>query len=198
MNTQEDRIIKLIAKNVPLTVIAGIVGCDVSYVSQISSGNSEKISALKYDSLVAQSARDERLNGLEDKAIDIVERKLDTIKENPFLMKSPSEAVRILSMINGLKRRGAASEGDTVLHQSNTVINISLPHHIVNKYAVATTGNVLDGEAVVIDAYNNVRVAGEQELVTMPSGTLKGMGNKEKDNVQNISVGRKKVPLSFD
>lgn len=196
ISTPENRIIKLAAKGIAAGVIADIVGCSISYVSQIASESVDKIQALKYDTLIEESERDARINALEDRSIGIVETKLDHLEQNPYMMKSPMEAVRMLATLNSLKRRGAR-EGDvnSGSNGSTTTINIVLPAHIVNKYSMATQGNVLDGDALVIDAHNNVRVAGEQELVTMPSGTLKvKLGGKD----GSVNSSPKKVKYNFD
>ena len=196
--TPEARIISLLAKNVTVSVIADIVGVTPGYVSQIAADNVERIGAIKYDRLVEETNRDDRINSLEDKAIGVVEGKLKMIEENPFLLKNPMDAVRMLTMVNGLKRRGAKEDNNGVNNNgSNTIVNIVLPMHIVNKYNNAISGNTINSDSVVIDANNNVRVAGEQELVTMPSGTLK-LKLEGKDGKQRVKSFTKKISNMFD
>jgi len=194
INSPEERIVRLLAKNVAVSIIADMIGCTPSYISQIASENTTRISALKYDALVEASNRDDRINSLEDRSIGIVETKIKQIEDNPYMLKNPMDAVRMLSTINALKRRGANNEDNTHHTGSNTIVNIVLPMHIINKYNVATSGDVLNNDSVVIDAHNNVRVAGDQELITMPSGSLKVKTGK----VNEQSNSSKKINFNFD
>ena len=196
IDSTEERIIRLLSKNIGISIIADMVGVTPGYISQIAADNSDRVSAIKYDTLLEASNRDDRINALEDRSIGIVEDKLKLLEDNPYAMKNPLDAVRMLTAINSLKRRGFSGDIDGNVNNSNTVINVVLPFHIVNKYAAAMSGEGLETESLVIDALNNVRVAGDQELVTMPSGTLKGKlpGVKSHDNISR----KERVQLSWD
>lgn len=159
----QDRICKLLGQGIEPARVASAVGCEQSYISQLLSDEhfKSRVQSLKLDMLQAATERDERLNGLEDKLI----KKVDESLANPLQFRTGIEQVRALSMVNNLKRRGANTDG-AVTMQNNTIVQLVLPTHIINKFA---------NKEYQLDINNQVIQAGEQTLVTMQSGSLESM-----------------------
>jgi hypothetical protein len=112
-------------------------------------------------SLGEATARDDRLNRIED---TIISRTEELIK-SPIAFKSPMDAVRALTMVNGLKRRG--SEGAMQTTQHSVVVQLVLPQITAQKFTV--------------DVNNQVIKTGEQSLVTIPSGGVQALAATHKE-----------------
>jgi hypothetical protein len=178
-----DRICKLLGQGIQASMIAHAVGCDQSYISQLMSEDAfkERVQELKFLALSDATNRDEKLNALEDSAIKIVEEKLSY---GSHVFKTASEATRALSMINALKRRGAAADGASSINQNSVVVNLVMPTHITNKFM----------DTVTMDVNNQIIKVADTDLVTMQSGTLENSlntigGNNEhsKSSQQRLS-----------
>jgi hypothetical protein len=136
----KEQIISLLTANVSTSQIAKATGTSESYVSQI-----------KATAQIVQttSARDNAYDNLED----ILTAKLqDTIG---FINK-PQEVLAMLVKVNGLKRRSLES-GDNAATVNNTVIQITLPPYMANRY----------------------RTNSNNEIVEVNDRSLVTMGNKE-------------------
>ena len=159
----QDRICKLLGQGIEAGRVASALGCEQSYISQLLADDQfkERVQSLKLDLLQAATERDERINSLEDKLI----KKVDDALANPLQFRTGMEQVRALSMVNNLKRRGANNDG-AITQQNNTIVQLVLPTHIVNKFA---------NKDYQLDINNQVIQAGEQSLVTMQSGSLELM-----------------------
>lgn len=147
----EDRALSLLGSGVQAEAVASALGVSPSRISQLLANKlfADKVTELRYESLQKHNVRDDAYNSLEDKLL----KKLDTAL--PFLIK-PESILKAISVVNGAKRRGqdapASSSG------TQNIVNIILPSKIAQQF---TTN--LD---------NQVIRAGEQELMTIPSGNL--------------------------
>lgn len=147
----EERILNLLGAGIIPEQVASAVGVSPSYISQLLSTDefSAAVSELRYKSLQKHNERDSNLDSLEDKILEKMHQTL------PLVMR-PMELTRMLQVVNAAKRRGTSTP-DSVL-QKQEVVTLSLPPVIINKF----TTNI----------QNQVVQTGNQELVTMQSGTL--------------------------
>lgn len=147
----EEKILNLLGSGVAAEQVATAVGVSPSYISQLISQEefSTAVSELRYQALQKHNERDTSLDSLEDKILEKMHQVV------PMVMR-PMELVRMLQVVNGAKRRGASAP-DSIL-QKQQVVTITLPQVVINKF--------------VANVNNQVVQAGQQELITMQSGTL--------------------------
>jgi transcriptional regulator with XRE-family HTH domain len=164
--TAEEKALNLLGAGVQAEQVAAALGVSPSYISQLLSQEdfSAAVSALRYESLQRHNVRDSKLDALEDAIIEKLEQTL------PLVMR-PMELTRMLTSVNGAKRRGTSTP-DAILTKQQ-VVNITIPTVIKNKF--------------VTNIHNQVVQAGEQQLVTMQSGTLL-------ENIKATENDPKRVP----
>lgn len=157
------KILGFLGSGVSAEKVAAAVGCDPSYISQLLADEefALAVSDKRLLSLGEATARDDRLNRIED---TIISRTEELIK-SPIAFKSPMDAVRALTMVNGLKRRG--SEGAMQTTQHSVVVQLVLPQITAQKFTV--------------DVNNQVIKTGEQSLVTIPSGGVQALAAAHKE-----------------
>jgi hypothetical protein len=167
--------VKLLGQGLDVGIVAHTLGCDESYISQLLAQDEFKkqVTVMKMDLLQDATNRDRRLDKIEDKIIDKVERDLES---NPFAFKSTSDAIRHLSIINGLKRRGAGADLGVMQNQGGvTVVKLTLAKHVNMRFEAQ------------VDANNQVIQVGEQAMITVASSTLSAsMQTKSSDAVGKI------------
>lgn len=141
LTQNEERAIAMLGSGVPQAQVAMALGVTESAVSQWMSQEefSRQVSDLKFKNLSRHTAIDDRYTSLEEKLQDKLEKVLP-------LMSKPRDIVTALTAINNTKRRGAQSVEHSSQH--STIINLSLPTQIVQKY-ISNSNNqiveVLDG-----------------------------------------------------
>jgi hypothetical protein len=147
----ESRALELLGNGVEPAHVANTLGISVSRISQLLSQEdfAAKVTELRYENLAKHNSRDASLDELEDK---LIKKMQDVI---PFMMR-PMEIVRALSVVNAAKRRGSSAPAQLV--QAQTVINLNLPAALINKFQ--------------LNINNQVTKAGQQDLLTIQSGTL--------------------------
>lgn len=150
MSTQE-RIISLLGTGVAPEQVASALGVTPSYVSQMLSDPAitAQVAELRYEHLQKHNARDNEYDELEDQLVA-------RLKDLMPLMVRPMEVLKSIQVINAAKRRGQSAPQALVASQN--IVQITVPTQIINRF----TTNV----------QNQVIKAGEQELLTMQSGTL--------------------------
>jgi len=167
--------IKLLGQGLDVGIVAHTLGCDESYISQLLSQDEFKkqVTVMKMDLLQDATNRDRRLDRIEDKIIDKVERDLES---NPYAFKSTSDAIRHLSIVNGLKRRGAGADLGVMQNQTGvTVVKLTLAKQVTARFEAQ------------VDANNQVIQVGEQAMITVASSTLSAsMKDKGSDVVSKI------------
>lgn len=147
----EDRALQLLGKGVQAESVASALGVSASRISQLLSNKffAEKVSELRYQTLQEHNIRDGKYDSLEDILLSKLEKSM------PLLVK-PESILKALTAVNGAKRRGQNAPTE-VTNQQN-IVNIVLPSSIAQKF--------------VTNVDNQVIKAGDQELLTMPSGNL--------------------------
>lgn len=156
-NPTEERALKLLGSGLGPEVVASAVGVSVSRISQLLSEKefADEVSTLRFNSLSKHTVRDESYDSLEDSL-------LQKLRQSLPLMHKPFELLRAIQVINGAKRRGVSSP--TTTHNQQTVVNITLPTQIVQRFTT--------------NAQNQVIHAGSQELLTIQSSQLEKLSSE--------------------
>lgn len=147
----EERALELLGSGIKSESVASALGVSPSRISQLLAEQhfADKVAELRYKNLQSHNKRDDKYDSLEDKLIFKLTNSLP-------LMVRPDTILKALSIVNGAKRRGQTSP-DTANSTTN-IVNIILPKVIAQK--------------IVTNLNNQVIRAGNQELLTMPSGNL--------------------------
>lgn len=170
----KEKLCRLLGHGISQTQAASAVGVDDSYVSQLMAEPEfkERVAALRVNALSSARERDERLDALEDKMIDKLDKDLS---HNPLAFKNAMERVRALHMINSMKRRSAPALEHP--HDSaSTHITLVLPTPIINKYI---NGQRDEQPKLVVNINNQIVKAGNKDLVTMQSKSMDSLVNKK-------------------
>lgn len=153
-NMIEQRALELLGNsNLNPSVVANALGVTPARISQLLAIEefSQEVTRRRFINLRANSSRDDRWDGLEDKLLDRLEKLL------PSMFKA-NDVLKALQVANQAKRRGVTDPNAGAIAQ--TVVPLQLPASIINNYQVK------------VDVHNNVVQAGDQSLVT---ATLKGV-----------------------
>ncbi len=147
----EEKALQLLGAGVQSSQVAAALGVTPSRIAQLLSDTvfADKVASLRYENLQKHNRRDEKYDSLEDKLLGKLEKAL------PLLVK-PESILGAMKIVNGAKRRGQSSP--EAVGSQQTIANLVLPSVVVNKFSV--------------DINNQVTKAGDQELLTMPSGNL--------------------------
>ena len=147
----ESRALELLGSGVSSEATAAALGVTESRISQLLSDEefSKQVITLRYKKLSQHNERDKKYDNLEDKLVEKLERSL------PLMIK-PELILKAIQTINSAKRRGVDSPSH--MGENQTVVKLTLPTAIVNKFTVNTN--------------NQVVKTGDQDLVTIQSGTL--------------------------
>ena len=162
----EERALKLLGTGVSAEQVAAALGVTPARISQLLSDESfaSQVADLKYSNLLSHSERDNKLDTLEDSLIQKIEML------TPLIMR-PMEAIKALQIVNGAKRRG--SQGLSAASPVTQVVQIAMPTQIVHKF--------------VTNIQNQVIQTGEQQLLTIQSGTLlKNIQAEQPEVVQSL------------
>jgi len=157
----EDRALHLLGAGVTSNQVASALGVTESRISQLLADTSfsARVSELRYKSLTEHNMRDSKYDKLEDRLLEKLEGAM------PLLIK-PESILKAMTVVNGAKRRGYTTT-DQVTNNTN-IASITLPTKIVNQF--------------ITNINNQVIKAGDQELLTMPSGNLMKMAEKAADS----------------
>lgn len=147
----QDRAMKLLGSGLAQETVALTLGVSPSYISQLMAQEefAAQVLELRFLSLQKHNERDSALDSLEDSLIEKLRSSL------AFCVR-PMEIVKAFQVINGAKRRGASAP-EQISHQNN-IVTVILPTQVIQK--------------ITVNAQNQAIRAGEQELITMQSGTL--------------------------
>lgn len=147
----EQKALNLLGSGIASEQVAAALGVTPSRISQLLSNETfaEQVAIIRYESLQKHNVRDGEYDSLEDELLVKLKKSL------PLLMK-PESVLKAIQVVNGAKRRGQSAPDQAV--SQNNLVSIILPNVIAAKFAVN------------ID--NQVTKAGDQDLVTMQSGSL--------------------------
>lgn len=170
-----DKALKLLGYGGSVVSVAAACGVTESDISQYLSDPefAAAVAELRYEAQSKHNARDEKLDSLEDSLIE----KLETLKD---LMIRPMEVLKALQIVNAAKRRGASSP--EVLATQQQVVSLTIPVFVTQRFST--------------NIHNQVVVAGNQELVTIPSNDLiNTVKQKIKSGIQH---GARQVTTTFE
>lgn len=147
----EERALSLLGAGINSESVASALGVTPARISQLLAEKhfSQAVSKLRYENLQKHNKRDDLYDSLEDKLLIKLEKSL------PLLVR-PETILKAMTVVNGAKRRGQSAP-QQVSNQQN-IVNLILPAVIAEKFT--------------IDINNQVTRAGDQDLMTMPSGNL--------------------------
>lgn len=145
------RILEMLGNGLAPAVVSSALGVSESYISQLLGEESfnQQVTGLRYANLQAATSRDRSYDSLEDALL------VKMAQAVPMLYK-PMEIVRMASMVNAMKRRGADAPENTVIHQ--TTVQLTLPIAITSRF--------------ITNSANQVIEAGDQELITIAASSL--------------------------
>jgi hypothetical protein len=160
----KDKVVSLLVAGVKPTNISAAVGCDESYVSQVSAECREQILAARSQRTESHIEHDLTLDNTEDRALQKVGRLLDTVTD-------PIKALSVFKVLNAAKRRH-----ESLANQQTTgaVVQLELPQ--IAKVAIR-----MSSDKQVIE------VAG-RSMVTMQAAQVEAMMNRRKAEQQEAIV----------
>ncbi|RLE96743.1 MAG: hypothetical protein DRJ63_10115, partial [Thermoprotei archaeon] len=147
----ETKALELLGSGVRAEQVASALGVTPSRIAQLLADESfaAKVAAKRYTALQAHNTRDNTYDTLEDRLLEKLDRAM------PLLVK-PESILKAITIVNGAKRRGQSAPEQVTSQQ--TIVQLVLPKVITQKFTT--------------DSNNQVVRAGEQSLITMPSGNL--------------------------
>lgn len=152
----KDKIKALLGQGHSAELVATIIGCDPSYISQLLEDEAfrNEVSELRVRSLQAASARDKKWDDLEDKLLDKLHSAVD------FVIK-PREILAVLSAANAAKRRGATAHESVTIN--NQIVNLLVPQRLVQTFTVNQNNQVIG--------------VGDKSMLTLPSTKIADLYN---------------------
>jgi hypothetical protein len=176
----KDKIKALLGQGHSPELVATIIGCDPSYISQLLENETfrNEVSELRVQSLQAATERDKKWDSLEEKLLD----KLHTVVD--FVIK-PREILALLSAANQAKRRGAtATESITI---NNQVVNLLMPTKLTATFTVNQNNQVIgvgDKSMLTMPSKNIEKLLAESQAATQAQ--LEDSANESIKNLQQV------------
>jgi hypothetical protein len=155
---QHERIIELLGTGLSVSTVASAVGVYAEHISRMLSSPdiAAKVSELRTIALTAATARDHKIDEIEDSLIEKVKELVDS-----GMIYKPRDVLATFSVINRAARRGIPPKESININQ--TVVQLNLPTAITKNFTLNPQGEVVD-----VETENGER----KTLVTMPSHTL--------------------------
>lgn len=171
----EERALALLGSGHAPAVVAASIGCSESFLSQLLSREdfAAQVAQLRYESLAKHNQRDASYDNLED---DLIEKLRDCLP----LMHRPMEILKAIQVINQAKRRGSSTP--EALQEKQTIVNLIMPTKVIQQF----TTNI----------QNQVIKAGNQELLTIQSGSLSNFVKERKNGGTALIDSKERVGAS--
>ena len=149
----EDRAVALMGSGVSAEQAALALGVTPARISQLMAQPefSSAVAEARYKNVAQHNDRDQKYNNIEDTIVDKLE-------ETVHLIQKPAELLRAAQVVSNIKRRGSNSH-DSVGGSQN-LVQIILPDVVAKDFTLQ------------IDINNQVKSAGDQDLLTINSATL--------------------------
>lgn len=153
MAIDKEQIKSLLGSGLSNEVVSSAVGCDPSYITQLMSDEtfSQEVVILRAAALTANSKRDRKSDGIEDKLLEKLEIAVDMGQ-----IYKPMDILRAAAVVNGMKRRGVPANES--LNINNRIVNLTIPIQVIQNFTKNSNGEVIS--------------VGDKTLVTMPTQTL--------------------------
>ena len=171
----ESRALVLLGQGISPEVVANSLGITASRISQMLSDEqfSAKVAELRFENLAKHNKRDNEYDSIED---ELLERLKDCLP----LMHRPMEILKSIQVINAAKRRGSSTPESITAKQQ--VIQLTVPIQILQNFQTNLQGQVTK--------------AGEQELITIQSGSLDTLVKEKRNGSAALITGKSEVASS--
>jgi len=158
----KDRIQKLLGSGLSPALVATVVGCDPSFISQLLSESdfALKVAEMRVHDIEELKVRDSKYDSLEDQFLERLENLL------PMMLK-PRDVLSALQVINNAKRRSEAFITPQAPTTVNNIVLLQLPTKTVNQFELNSKNEIIS-----ID---------DQALVAMPTSSLMKEVNQNAD-----------------
>ena len=166
----ESRALELLSSGIEQAAVASALGISESRISQLVAEPTFalKLAEARFEQLRKHNATDNEYDSLEKSLLEILKKQIPMM-----VMAKPMEIARVLSLINGAKRRGASAP-DAITRTKPTV-RLSIPISVVQKFATNAANQVVEAS-----------IGNEsQELVTIQSGQVQRLLNEQAINLQS-------------
>ena len=166
--------LELLGTGISPVVVATTLGITESAVSQWLSDQefASQVTGRRFANMQKHTARDAKWDELEDQ---LLAKMQDII---PFMMK-PFEIIRALQMVNAAKRRGPSAPENT--HIANTVVNLSIPVQIVQRFTKNADNQVIE-------------MAEEVQAVTPAKPKAQALITIDSSSLLSLNAARKGIP----
>jgi hypothetical protein len=116
----QNKAIALLGTGMGPTDVGTALGCDPSFISQMlmDEGTRSKVLALRAESLQAQTARDKKIDGIEDQLIEKLQDQVQYITKTRDLLSA-------FGVLNAAKRRGA--QATSAINLTQNIVSINMP-----------------------------------------------------------------------
>lgn len=177
----QERILKMLGMGIDQHKVASAIGVEPSYISQLLADEDFKsqVQELKFANLTEATNRDKRYNGLEDKILDKIESDID---RNPLAFRNTMEKMKALTMVNGLKRRGAGVD-ENHSHVQQTTVQLIMPTVLFNRYVKSVDNQIVQ--------------AGNKDLLTMQSQALEELANEHAASLEISTKDTRPSSITF-
>ena len=181
--------LELLGTGISPVVVATTLGITESAVSQWLSDQdfATQVTSRRFAGMQKHVARDAKWDDLEDKLLDRLQDLL------PFMHK-PFEIIRALQLANGAKRRGPSAPENT--HIANTVVNLSIPVQIVQRFTKNADNQVIEMEAS--EAPSAPSKPQTQALITIDSGSLLALNASRKGVPNDVAISQGETAATED
>lgn len=184
---KKQKILEMLGNGYTQELVATSLGVSPSLVSQYLSDEefASAVIARRYERLNKHTARDDRLDGMEDELIKKLEDMLGMVYK-------PMEVARLLQLVNGLKRRGAGSDPTAATIINNQVVNLQLPPAIVQHFTA-------DINNQVVEVIESTQPAEQQRhsLITMSAGNLQQLAKARRISYEQASSEQTSPPAAL-
>lgn len=139
MAASKDQVRDLLGQGLSNDVVATAVGLTPGAISAMMADEEfrDSVILLRTSNLTAHSARDRSIGALEDKILQKAHEVIDHIYK-------PKEVIAVLKAVNGLVRRGVASQQAAVTN--NVIVQLNIPQTVIKQYTVNAHKEVVDVE----------------------------------------------------
>jgi hypothetical protein len=171
----ESRALVLLGQGIAPEVVANSLGITASRISQLLSDEqfAARVAELRFENLAKHNKRDNEYDSIEDEL-------LDKLRDCLPLMHRPMEILKSIQVINAAKRRGSSTPESITAKQQ--VIQLTVPVQILQNFQTNLQGQVTK--------------AGEQELITIQSGSLDSLVKEKRNGSPALITGKPEVASS--
>lgn len=144
----QTRAIELLGDGHSQVAVARALGLSESRISQLMEEENfaTAVASRRFEKLKKYNELDRKYDQLEATALDKLEKALPLVS-----ITAPEKLVKIISTLNGAKRRGQDSDPSQTINH-NTIVNLTLPTQVVNRFTTAPQTNEvveIDGKPLV-------------------------------------------------